>query len=98
MGSYKSSEHDKLVMAREYINVALKLYSEDENFYSILHLAGAVEQILGEKLQSLGKPSALQDAADTFRIVKKYLNANVTTGKEKDFLNKAKNSVKHVKT
>lgn len=88
---------DKLTVAREFLEQALRLYYENHHF-SAIHLAGAAEELLGAHLTVLGKLSTFQ----SFRTAGVELANSLSDGAPmtrtdmKDLLNYAKNRSKHM--
>ncbi|SCZ53194.1 hypothetical protein [Thiohalomonas denitrificans] len=89
--------YQKIDIAMEYLNLALREYISDKNMFSVIHLAGAAEELLG-KIVSINKnESALERARHWLRswygIIGKDTPLN--THLNKHILN-IKNGIKHI--
>lgn len=51
----------KLLVAKELLDQALRLYYEGEAYFAALHLAGAAQEIFGKTLTSLDHESAFNN-------------------------------------
>ncbi len=61
--------HDVSCCALRQLEMALRLYFEGEDYYSVTTLAGAAEEILGKLLTAEGKQNAMEsDIEDTAKI------------------------------
>ena len=61
--------HDVSCCALRQLEMALRLYFEGEDYYSVTTLAGAAEEILGKLLAAAGKQNAMEsDIEDTARF------------------------------
>ncbi|MCM5508650.1 MULTISPECIES: hypothetical protein [unclassified Vibrio] len=90
--------YNKQDLAIEHLNLALSLYVKNENMASVIHLAGAAEEMLG-KIVALHDKENSKDAL--FRQMRTWWQQvlNTDTPKnsvlDKTVLN-AKNTVKHI--
>lgn len=88
---------DKLTVACELLDQALRLYYE-RLYFSAIHLAGAAEELLGAHLTAIGKSSTFHN----FRTAGVELansfgeGAPITRKEMEGLLNHAKNHTKHM--
>ena len=88
---------DKLTVACELLEQALRLYYEN-SYFATIHLAGAAEELLGAHLAAIGKSSSF----DNFRtagveLVNSFREGPPITRKDMEgLLNHAKNRTKHM--
>jgi hypothetical protein len=89
--------HEKQKIAFTQLETALRLFAEGADYYSVVTLAGAADEIFGKLLQSRGKVSAL--ASLTRASVAIHLTVHGVQGSEKEFANRAnlaRNALKHL--
>ncbi len=94
----KLKKYQKIDIAMEHLNLALKEYVAQNNMFSVIHLAGAAEEMLGKVVCLNKKESALDNTQNWFR--RWYSNLGKDTPANKDinkFILKTKNGVKHIK-
>ena len=90
-------KYEKIEIARQMLGTALSLFMEGKDYFSVLQISGACEEILGKHLKLKGVDTSLQSDAEAFILIKKRLFGIDSTVKETiDFLNKSKNSIKHM--
>ena len=89
-------KHDHLVAAQWQLLQALQLYEVGDDYYSVITLAGAAEEVLGKLLKSLDHECALDTRKATIPLLSKKLVGKVLKPREvADSVNKAKNWLKH---
>ena len=88
---------EKLTVACEFLEQALRLYYES-SYFSAIHLAGAAEELLGAHLTALGKSSAFHDLRTTGVELANALGDGlpITRKDMERLLNHAKNRTKHM--
>jgi len=90
-------KYEKIDIVDQMLETALSLFNEGEDYFSVLQIAGACEEILGKYLESKGRNTSLQSDAELFVAIKRILSRSETTVKKAIiFLNKPKNSIKHL--
>jgi hypothetical protein len=90
--------HSKLQIALRQLDTALRLFEEGNDYYSVVTLAGAADEIFGRLLESQGGVSAL--ASLTKAAVAIHLTVHGKAGDEKAYVeraNRARNALKHLK-
>ena len=88
--------YDKRSIALEQIETALRLYREGNDFFSVITLAGAAEEIFGKILSSRGQSNSLQELTTAAVLLHKHLFGEETGAKEfADRANRARNALKH---
>jgi hypothetical protein len=89
--------YQKIDIAREMLETALKLYFEGKDYFSVIQLAGASEEIFGKYLKEKGIINSLESDVEGFILInKKLLHRDVTKEEARHFFNKIKNSIKHM--
>lgn len=91
--------HEKQQVALMQLETALRLWSEGTDYYSVVTLAGAADEILGRLLESRGGVTAL--ASLTQASVAIHLIVHGVAGDEKkiaDRANRARNALKHFRS
>lgn len=91
---------EKLVVATELLDRALRMYYEGSSYFAALHLAGAAEEILGVYVERHGGESSFKSLQRGSVKISKFVNGGVES-KPKDIafvMNHAKNSTKHMDT
>lgn len=87
---------EKLTVAREFLEQALRLYYEN-SYFSAIHLAGAAEELLGAHLTVLGKESTFHNARTIgVQIANSLGQGQVRRQDMEALLNHAKNRSKHM--
>lgn len=87
---------DQQQVALRQLATALELYAAGEDYFSVITLAGAAEEILGMQLRSRGEDNAMETLAAGAAEMFRYLY-----GEERDAktfakrANRARNSLKH---
>ena len=89
-------EHDVLIIANSQLETAKHLYSTGEDYYSVITLAGAAEEIYGKLLKHHGGQPVLESEENLFFAMHKlYYDKELP---EKEFYNRAnnaRNALKH---
>ena len=89
-------EHDHVVVAQWQLLQALRLYEQDEDYYSVITLAGAAEEIFGRVSRKMGLGSALDTLKTSLpTLTERFLRQEMTTGEVISSVNQAKNWLKH---
>lgn len=90
--------YDKRDIALTQLESALRLFREGDDYFSVLTLAGAAEEILGKLLSSSGRQNALDDLTSGSVLVYKHLFGEEAGAKEFAIrANRARNASKHLK-
>jgi hypothetical protein len=85
----------KIDIARSLLENACALYKEQQ-YFAVLNLSGASEEILGKYLKKNSKENALESEKRDFILInKKLFNRDISDTAAADFLNKSKNAIKH---
>lgn len=88
--------HNKQDIAMQHLNLALAEYIKGQNLYSVLHLAGAAEEMLGKLVQLKSKRNGLMSAIDWAQSWWKIRGATVKPKEDRKRILHAKNGVKHI--
>lgn len=80
----------------QHLNLALLEYIEGSNLYSVLHLAGAAEEMLGRLVELKEKRSGLMFTMDLALSWQRIRGANVMPKAVRNRILEAKNGVKHI--
>lgn len=88
--------HSKQDIAMQHLNLALTEYIKGQNPYSVLHLAGAAEEMLGKLVQLRKKRSGLMSAVDWAQSWWKIRGVTVEPKEDRKRILYAKNGVKHI--
>lgn len=89
---------EKLVVAGELLNRALRMYYEGDSYFAALHLAGGAEEVLGVYVERHGGKSSFRSLQHGAVRISKILNGGIES-KHKAIariMNHAKNSTKHM--
>lgn len=88
--------HDKKTIAVTQLETALRLYNEGSDYYSVITLAGAADEILGRMLAAKGKKpfvrALAEGAAEMHRLL---FGSDVGVKDFVDRSNRAENTLKH---
>ena len=88
--------HDWQSIAIRQLETALRLYFEGEDYYSVITLAGAAEEILGKLLIYCGGENSLNSLKEAARAIHEVLYGQKLKDSEvSDLANAARNAVKH---
>ena len=82
-------------IAEEQLETALRLYFEQRDYYSVITLAGAAEEILGKMLKHNGEENLLNSLVATTVDISKLDGQEVTDKEIRDYANYARNRTKH---
>lgn len=89
--------HSKTDIALRQLETALRLFDEGHDYYSVVTLAGAADEILGRLLESRGGVSALVSLTKAAAAI--HVKVHGPPGDEKAFVdraNLARNALKHL--
>ena len=75
--------HSKTDIALRQLETALRLFDEGQDYYSVVTLAGAADEILGRLLESQGGVSALVSLTKAAAAI--HVKVHGTPGDEKNF-------------
>lgn len=90
--------HEKHAIALQQLETALRLFEEGQDFYSVITLAGAADEIFGKLLEPTGELTALASLTKASVAVHKIVHG--APGDEKTYIeraNLARNALKHLK-
>ena len=89
---------DKLDVACELLDRALRLYYEGDSYFASLHLAGAAEEIFGVYARRCGMESAFTNFRRAATKMAKYFGSDQEDSESHsigELMNRAKNQTKH---
>lgn len=90
-------KYRKIDIAMEHLNLALKEYVEEKNMFSVIHLAGAAEEMLGEIVRINKGENALDKIYGWFRSWYRIAGKDSPSNSQiNNYILKTKNSVKHI--
>ena len=90
------ADHNHLSVAQRQLLQALRLYEEGEDYYSVITLAGAAEEIFGRLSRKMGLSSALDRLTARLRMIsKRFFQQELGTREAGKSVNRAKNWLKH---
>lgn len=78
--------HEEMVIAVTQLETALRLYTEGNDYYSVITLAGAADEILGRMLESKGKKSCVRAMAEDAAEMRPFFGSDAGV---KEFVNRA---------
>ena len=88
--------HNHLSAAQWQLLQALRLYEEGEDYYSVITLAGAAEEIFGRLASKKGLKCALDTLKATLPLIsERFFQQELGAGEVSDSVNRAKNWLKH---
>jgi hypothetical protein len=88
--------YEKLDIARQQFDTALRLFFEGADYFSVVTLAGAAEEIFGKELEHHGLTPTLQNMSEIGAKVSALMDQPPATVKEiRDRANHARNNLKH---
>lgn len=87
--------HAPLCIAQRQLDTALRLYFEQEDYYSVITLAGAAEEILGKFLKENGIENALDSLKEEVFAIDKVLGEAPSRRDIATRANDARNKLKH---
>lgn len=89
-------KHDRLRMAERQLNTALALYFEGTDYYSVITLAGAADEVFGQVLRFQGQEPRLEEIKKSVAAIYKKLYGRELDPKEvANRANHARNALKH---
>ena len=88
--------HNHLSAAQRQLLQALRLYEEGEDYYSVITLAGAAEEIFGRLASKMGLKCALDTLKKKLPLIsERFFQQELGTGDVSYSVNRAKNWLKH---
>ena len=90
------TSHNKQDIAIQHLSLALVEYIKGNNAYSVLHLAGAAEEMLGNLVKIKKKRSSLEHAVDWMQSWWKIIGNEKQRKEDAKHILKVKNGVKHL--
>ena len=88
--------HDVQCIALKQLETALRLFFEWEDYYSVITLAGASEEIFGKLLSSEGGENSLDSIKkDVSAVHNELFSQNLKDKEIADRANKVRNNLKH---
>ena len=92
-----SKKYEKIDIAGQMLETALSLFMEGKDYFSVVQLAGACDEILGKYVNLKGIATSLETEIAESISLKKSLSGRHSTVKDtRDSLNQFKNSIKHM--
>ena len=89
--------YEKKYVALVQLETALRLYYESKEFFSVITLAGAAEEILGKLLAGRGIENSLDALKRSVAEIHQMLfDEPISTKDIADLANHARNSLKHI--
>ena len=89
--------HDKQTIALTQLETALRLFVEGKDYYSVVTLAGAADEIFGKMLESRGVLSALASLTKASAAIHLTVHGVPESAKTfADRANLARNALKHL--
>lgn len=89
----------KREIIEQQLNLALKLFFDDQDLLCVITLAGAAEEILGKTISNSGRKPSLERNYWEFNLFQKHLrDLGVTETIKKEYIskeNEARNHMKH---
>ena len=96
--SVNGKDHNHLSAAQRQLLQALRLYEKGEDYYSVITLAGAAEEIFGTLSRRMGLECELDRLKATLpKLSERFLNQELDT-RAADLVNRTKNWLKHGKS
>lgn len=90
------TDHSHLSAAQWQLLQALRLYEEGEDYYSVITLAGAAEEIFGRLPRKMGLGCAVDRLKVTLPMLsKRFLRQELRPREAAESVNRAKNWLKH---
>ncbi len=88
--------HDRAEMALTQLESALRLYREGQDYYSVVTLAGAADEVLGQLLKAQGKVNSLDSWVQAVRAINDHLGGPpIDPASIAARANLARNALKH---
>lgn len=95
ISAYKSMTKQELALSQ--LNVAVRLYLQDEEYPAAITLAGAAEEILGKLAMSMGHvPSFKRKVRDLCEMFQAIWGREANEKDFADLRNRARNELKHI--
>jgi hypothetical protein len=95
ISAYKSMTKQELALSQ--LNVAVRLYLQDEEYPAAITLAGAAEEILGKIAMSMGHvPSFKRKVRDLCEMFQAIWGREANEKDFADLRNRARNELKHI--
>jgi len=92
----RGAVHSHLTAAQSQLLQALRLYEEGEDYYSVITLAGAAEEIFGRLSRKMGRGCALDRLKATLpKLSERFLQQELGAREAAESVNRAKNWLKH---
>ncbi len=90
-------ELEKLSVATEQLDTALRLYFGRREYFSVITLAGAAEEILGVYLKIHGQPNAFDETLESsLRVYRWLFGVKGSEDSLRKTVNRVKNASKHM--
>ncbi|MFL5481823.1 MAG: hypothetical protein ACJ8AK_06505 [Gemmatimonadaceae bacterium] len=90
------AQHDRMGMALVQLETALRLYFEGQDYYSVISLSGAADEIFGQLLTANGVKNSVETIKKAAVEIHKHLTGESIEGSEiAHRANLAKNALKH---
>src|SRR5438132_13627811 len=87
--------YQKLDIAHQQLDTAIQLFFEGVDYFSVVTLAGASEEIFGQELEFHGLTSSIRNMSEVAAQVSAYLDNPPSTAKEiRDRANHERNNGK----
>ena len=91
-------EHEKLAVATQQLDTALRLYFGRREYFSAITLAGAAEEILGVYPKIHKQPNAFDaDLESSLRVYRWLHGTDGSSDSMQKTINRVKNSAKHMR-
>jgi hypothetical protein len=88
--------HDRKTMGAQQMETALRLYFEGSDFYSVITLAGAADEIFGQMLRNIGKQPKLDSIKMATKAIYEHLyGEDFDDAVVAERANRARNALKH---
>ena len=88
--------HKKVATAHAQVETALHLYFAGRELYSVITIAGAADELLGQLLRSRGSPSSLDSIKAAVCAIHQHLyGTSIDPNSIADGANAARNALKH---
>lgn len=95
-GDIRGAVHSHLSAAQWQLLQALRLYEEGEDYYSVITLAGAAEEIFGRLSRKMGLGCSLDRLKATLpKLSERFFQQELGTREAAESVNRAKNWLKH---
>ncbi len=89
--------YDKRCIALTQLEAALRLFFEGRDYFSVITLAGAAEELFGKMLSRSGKGNSLEElTAGAVAVYKHLFGEEIGAKGFADRANRARNALKHL--